>query len=142
MVNCSLTGVIPEEVDTFPSLSKFLFPKSLEHVWCVLELMTIQYCYPTETLHLSGNFFQTFIPTTFGNLASLTDLRLAMNLLSGPIPSEFGLLANLTNLELQFNFLTGTIPPEIANLSNLENLNIEGNSIDVNSTEGNSTEVG
>ena len=44
----------------------------------------------------NGPEFTAKLPAEFGNLASLTTLRLEFNDLSGPIPAEFG---NLSSLE-------------------------------------------
>lgn len=50
---------------------------------------------PPRKLYLAGNKLVGPIPSSLGNLASLSDLSLAGNELSGPIPDSFG---NLTLL--------------------------------------------
>ena len=62
------------------------------------------------------------IPSTLGNLTSLTNLWLNNNQLTGSIPSELGDLTNLTQLYLNNNQLTGTIPPKLGDLTSLDRL--------------------
>eukprot|EP00898_Chlorokybus_atmophyticus_P001715 jgi/Chlat1/2544/Chrsp175S02390 len=47
------------------------------------------------TLDLSGNTFTGPIPSTWGSLTALQDIRLVENQLSGPLPSTLSKLVNL-----------------------------------------------
>lgn len=81
-------------------------------------------------LTLSGNRGITGqIPSSIGNLTSLTTLGLYTNALSGSIPTELGNLTNLVYLYLHDNQLSGTIPSSFSNLSKLVNLYISTNNL-------------
>jgi Leucine-rich repeat (LRR) protein len=67
-----------------------------------------------EELLLSGDFSSGgTIPTEYGNIQSLINMKLSYMGFSGIIPSEFGQLTNLHTLDVESNFLSGTIPPDI-----------------------------
>jgi len=51
------------------------------------------------------------------------------NNLAGCIPTQFGLLTDLTNIKIGKNDLTGTIPSEVGMLSNVEKFKMQENSI-------------
>jgi len=81
-------------------------------------------------LSLSGNRGITgSIPSSIGNLTSLTTLGLYSDALSGSIPTELGNLINLTSLYLHDNQLSGVIPSSFSNLSKLVNLYLSANSL-------------
>ncbi|KAM3705161.1 hypothetical protein ACB098_03G059100 [Castanea mollissima] len=60
------------------------------------------------------------IPSTFGNLSTLTILNKARTQISGEIPIELGCLINLVTLQLSENQLSGEIPFSIFNFSSLK----------------------
>jgi hypothetical protein len=51
------------------------------------------------------------VPSTLGNLASLTDLSLRGNGFFGALPTTLALLTRLTSLSANMNRLTGDLPP-------------------------------
>ena len=63
------------------------------------------------------------IPSSLGNLTSLTHLNLAANSLTGTIPSSLGNLTNLTYLAIWGEF-TGSIPSSLGRLTNLTYLEL------------------
>jgi len=77
----------------------------------------------------SGNNFTGEIPSSFGNLTSLNELRLTGNSFSGVLPPSIGNLTALTILELSANNLTGEIPNEFKNLTNIRRLLLGGNNL-------------
>nr|QAS62430.1 systemin receptor SR160-like protein [Sedum alfredii] len=79
-------------------------------------------------LYLSGNSLTGSIPLSMGQLVGLEDLDVSHNMLTGSIPSSFSLLGNLSVLDMSGNFLSGSIPPSISSLSNLQILNLSSNS--------------
>lgn len=79
-------------------------------------------------LYLSNNNLTGIISPALGLLSELSVLDLSQNTLTGSISSGFESLANLTRLDLSSNFLSGPIPPGLGNLSRLEYLNLSDNS--------------
>ena len=75
-------------------------------------------------LDLSSNNLIGSIPTSIGNLTSLTTPYFHTNKLSRSIPQEIGILKSLNDLELSSNNLTNSIPPSIGNLRNLTTLQL------------------
>ncbi|RHN59959.1 putative non-specific serine/threonine protein kinase [Medicago truncatula] len=63
-----------------------------------------------EMLGLSGNKLHGTLPSSFGNLTSLTYLDLGYNSIEGGIPSSIGKLCRLKYFGLSTNNLTGTLP--------------------------------
>ena len=63
------------------------------------------------------------IPSSLGNLTSLTHLNLAANSLTGTIPSSLGNLTNLTYLAIWGEF-TGSVPSSLGSLTNLTYLEL------------------
>ncbi|XP_076929532.1 uncharacterized protein LOC143593974 [Bidens hawaiensis] len=59
------------------------------------------------------------IPSSLGNIQTLSVLSLSQNNLSGKIPQEIGGLVNLQQLDLSYNHLIGSIPQEIGKLKTL-----------------------
>ncbi|KAJ7959262.1 Receptor-like protein kinase [Quillaja saponaria] len=82
-----------------------------------------------KVLDLSVNGITGAIPSTFGNLSTLTNLSIARNKLRGMIPIQLGQLQNLRTLQLSENELSGMIPFSIYNMSSLEFLSLTKNSL-------------
>lgn len=80
-------------------------------------------------VYLSDNNLTGQIPSSFGQLLNLSVLDLARNSLAGSIPASFGSLKNLSRLDISSNFLTGSIPPGIGTLSRLQYFNVSNNSL-------------
>ncbi|KAL8116162.1 hypothetical protein AgCh_022600 [Apium graveolens] len=80
-------------------------------------------------LYLSDNNVTGSVPDSLGQLLRLSVLDLSRNGLTGVIPPSFGFLGNLTLLDMSVNYLSGTIPPAIGALSKLESLNLSSNSL-------------
>ncbi|KAM7523459.1 hypothetical protein LguiA_013361 [Lonicera macranthoides] len=83
-------------------------------------------------LSVESNKLKGTIPPSFGNLSSLTDLRLAKYMLEGSIPDSLGQLKRLKYLELSWNQLSGTTPPLIFNLSSIINISLASNQLEGN----------
>ena len=99
-----LTGKLPEELFSLPNL---------------------------ETLSITRTKFmdKAALPSSIGNLTSLTYLQLNDINLSGSLPTELGNLSNLTWLNLGINGFTGTVPPSYSGLVNLENFELTYNKL-------------
>jgi len=69
------------------------------------------------------------IPSTLGNLTTLTDLQLNGNQLSDSIPSSLGNIPNLHYIYLDSNKLSGTIPAAFSNLSQVYELYLNSNQL-------------
>lgn len=104
MYDYPLTGKLPEELFSLPNL---------------------------ETLSITRTKFmdKAALPSSIGNLTSLTYLQLNDINLSGSLPAELGNLSNLTRLNLGLNGLTGTVPSSYSGLVNLENFDLTYNKL-------------
>ncbi|KAL4273963.1 hypothetical protein GQ457_13G004660 [Hibiscus cannabinus] len=69
------------------------------------------------------------IPSEFGNLSSLIDIRLNGNKLTGSIPASIGGLEKLQRLSLVENKLEGSIPSELCHLDKLAFLFLTSNKL-------------
>lgn len=83
LANGGLTGVIPAQLGSLPSLT---------------------------TLYLHRNQLTGAIPSELGGLSNLQGLYIQRNQLTGEIPAQLGDLSNLTRLYLINNGFTGCIP--------------------------------
>ena len=70
-------------------------------------------------LALQRGFIKGTIPSTLGNLKSLTDLDLNFNNITGSIPENLYNAKTLEQLDLNDNALTGTVSSKIGDLKNL-----------------------
>ena len=82
-----------------------------------------------DTLQLSSNNLNGFIPRELSSLDQLQYLNLADNQLSGSIPPEMSNLIQLLRLDLSSNQLSGSIPSELRNLSELIKLTLDSNQL-------------
>ena len=81
-----------------------------------------------QLLDLSQNIFYGNIPSSLGNLTSLTILNLGWNNLQGSIPLSLSQCQNLIRLYLNNNNLSGTITSEVITPSfSLNTLNLAAN---------------
>lgn len=80
-------------------------------------------------LSLSSNQLTGSIPSSIGNLTSLTSLHLPQNQLTGSIPPEIWNMTNLTVLNLGTNQLSGSIPSTIGNLTSLDEMYLDNNQL-------------
>ena len=80
-------------------------------------------------LHLEGNALSGTIPSSIGDLTQLSDLWLGSNKLVGLIPSSIGNLLALQVLSLSRNCLIGAIPSSISNLRSLRVLWLNSNKL-------------
>ena len=70
-------------------------------------------------LELEARKISGSIPTSFGNMTHLTEIRLGDNKFHGHIPHEFGRLLQLRHLNLSFNNFSGEIPANISHCREL-----------------------
>ncbi|KAF2315660.1 hypothetical protein GH714_040182 [Hevea brasiliensis] len=81
-------------------------------------LMSLRHLESLETLDLSMNAFDGFIPSWIGeNLSSLKILSLHSNKFEGEIPLQLCFLASLHILNLANNMMIGTIPTCFGNFT-------------------------
>ncbi|XP_050231095.1 putative receptor-like protein kinase At3g47110 [Mercurialis annua] len=81
-------------------------------------------------LAFDGNFFPGIIPDSVGNLSKdLSKLYMGQNMISGGIPTSIGNLNSLTLLNISYNSLNGSIPNEIGELKNLQMLSLARNQL-------------
>ena len=81
------------------------------------------------SLDLSRNSLSKSLPTSLGDLSALVRLVLSQDSLTGSVPPELGQLSQLTYLNLAYNELTGPVASELGQLSHLVSLNVSHNSL-------------
>lgn len=69
------------------------------------------------------------IPTSIGDMTTLTLLDLSSNNIHSTIPTSIGLLSNLNSFKIFSNSLSGTIPRSLLNVRNLLVLILDRNSL-------------
>ncbi|XP_057796847.1 probable LRR receptor-like serine/threonine-protein kinase At3g47570 [Salvia miltiorrhiza] len=82
-----------------------------------------------NTLDLSSNSLNGFLPQEMSNLGAAIYINLSMNQLSGSIPSTIGKLQNLIYLSLASNRLEGYIPVSVGSMTNLGTLDLSYNKL-------------
>ncbi|CAK8538295.1 unnamed protein product [Lathyrus sativus] len=80
-------------------------------------------------LNLGFNNLVGTIPSSLGNISSLSDLSLSSNHLAGNIPHALGKLSGLKMLTLDLNNLSGEIPHSLYNLSNIQSFILVDNKL-------------
>ena len=80
-------------------------------------------------IRLGNNNLVGNLPTSMGNLTSLTRLYLYNNQLSGALPPEMGNLSNLAVIQLYGNQLSGSIPTTFGDLVSLIHLHLGANQL-------------
>ena len=107
--------------------------------WCFLKGIRCGFGVNNQSvteIHLTGNTSYNplkntsrgSLPSGFGFLGNLENLKLADFQLDGSIPTSIGSMQYLTYLDLTGNYLTGTIP-NIGTMSGLVYLHIRANSL-------------
>lgn len=72
-----------------------------------------------KVLNLEARNLTGSIPSSWGNLTYLTEIRLGDNYFCGQIPKEFGRFLRLHHLNLSFNNFSGEIPTNISHCTEL-----------------------
>ncbi|XP_042005719.1 receptor-like protein kinase [Salvia splendens] len=72
------------------------------------------------------------IPSSIGNLRSLTELYLNSNRLSGQLPASISQLANLLIFSVSYNLIEGPLPHQRTALANLQTLELSFNQLNLN----------
>jgi len=80
-------------------------------------------------LNLSSNQINGSIPLSIGDMTSLRSIYLGKNELSGSIPATIGNLKNLIFMHLSFNQLSGSLPSSLGDITNLLTLSLEKNQL-------------
>ncbi|KAJ0083026.1 hypothetical protein Patl1_10419 [Pistacia atlantica] len=120
---CSLSGVLPPELNQLPNISKVNFAYNYLNGSIPVEWASMQLTF----ISLNGNRLSGNIPSHLGNIISLTYLSIQANQFSGTVPTQLGKLVNLETLRLSSNRLTGNLPTEFAELKNLTDFRINDN---------------
>ncbi|PON74282.1 Leucine-rich repeat domain containing protein, partial [Parasponia andersonii] len=112
MTFCELQGKIPLGLSDLPNLrtlrlrSNWLLTSSTSQLfrgrWEKVQILDLGY-----------SRIQGKLPTSIGNMTSLTYLDLSRNDIQGGIPRSIAKLCNLKHLDLSFNNLTGTLPESL-----------------------------
>jgi Leucine-rich repeat (LRR) protein len=82
-----------------------------------------------QILDLSKNIISGSIPSSLGNVSSLTEILLDTNILSGSVPETLSLIENLSVLSLGENNLSGHVSAKFCNISSLIHLDLSYNKL-------------
>ncbi|MED6144754.1 hypothetical protein PIB30_018427 [Stylosanthes scabra] len=124
--NCELYGEFPIGIFHLPNLT-------------VLDLGSNQYLRgimpeflsrKLVVINLASTSFYGTLPTSIGNLTSLSLFNIESCSFNGTIPSSLGNLTQLVGLKLTQNSFYGEIPSSLFELKNLEDLSLSGNFIE------------
>eukprot|EP01041_Mallomonas_annulata_P002413 gene2413-4683_t len=77
------------------------------------------------SLVIAFNVLQNTLPTSIGQLQHMVELNLGFNGFTGTIPTSIGFLSQLTSMSLQYNTFNGTIPSAIGFLRALTGLYLD-----------------
>ncbi|KAJ4829099.1 hypothetical protein Tsubulata_042156 [Turnera subulata] len=110
--SCGLYGRIPLGLSELPNL---------QHLSLAMNRNLSASCYQLfqgswrkiQVVDLATNKLHGKLPSSIGNMSSLTKFDLSGNSIRGGIPSSIGKLCNLQNFDLSGNNLTGTLPEVI-----------------------------
>lgn len=98
------------------------------HVWQRLLCEYIDYNISTiKRLYLIDFNLTGSIPSSIGNLQSLTHLSMSKNKLGNTLPSEIGLISKLDTLLVDFNQFEGSIPSALSLCKKLRDLDLDNN---------------
>ncbi|WCJ27276.1 Leucine-rich repeat transmembrane protein kinase [Euphorbia peplus] len=119
----NLAGVLPRAIVKLPYLKKLDLSRNylsgpIPSEWNATKL---------EFLVIAINRLTGQIPSSLGNITTLTALSIENNLFSGTLPPEIGNLVNMEILILSANNLTGNLPQSLSNLTKLTQLRISSN---------------
>lgn len=83
-------------------------------------------CFSLGRIDLSENFFTGAVPSEFGLLRRLDDLRLNRNFLES-LPDEIFTLDDVGSFDVSANTISGTLPSHIAQMKDTTWLSLYGN---------------
>ncbi|XP_006653291.1 receptor-like protein 7 [Oryza brachyantha] len=125
--NTNFSGPVPSSVSNLKSLRRLGVAAAggfpQELPSSIGELRSL------TSLQLSGSGIVGEMPSWVANLTSLESLQLSNCGLSGQVPSFIGNLKNLRTLKLYACNFSGQVPPHLFNLTNLEVINFHSNSL-------------
>ncbi|GJV15403.1 RNA-directed DNA polymerase, eukaryota [Tanacetum coccineum] len=122
-----LRGPIPPEFGKLSCLTR-LSPAG-NNLFGTLPYVIFRSLKSLREINLNGNKFSGQIPSSIGNMISVTLLSFTENNFSGIIPETVGKLKNIEYLYLSNNNISGLIPESIGLLSKLERLELNQNKL-------------
>ncbi|XP_027172418.1 receptor kinase-like protein Xa21 isoform X2 [Coffea eugenioides] len=128
----SFTGPIPNTLGDlrflkrlFVGINNFTRESSTPELRFITSLTN---CRDLETMELSLNQFNGFLPTSIGNLSkTLTSFNAFGSKIKGTIPGEIGNISSLESINMDSNEFTGSIPSTIGKLTRLDRIYLEHN---------------
>ncbi|KAF7824589.1 receptor-like protein EIX2 [Senna tora] len=109
MSHCGLDGRIPLGLGELPNLVSLDLSSNHNLSASCSQLFRGRWK-KIQMLDLSGNKLHGKLPSSLGNMTSLTHLDLWYNAVEGGIPSSIGKLCNLTYFDLGGNKIIGSLP--------------------------------
>jgi len=118
--NCGLYGRIPLGFSELPSL-QYLSLAMNDNLSASCSQLFQGSWKKIEVLSLAANKLHGKLPSSIGNMSSLTNFDLFSNSVEGGIPSSIGKLCNLKIFDLSGNNLTGSLPEVLERTSCVSN---------------------
>ena len=115
----SLTGTIPTELALLDKLADIYLQGDGNTQSLTGALPTelgLLHATMNAKLNLGYNSFEGTVPTQYGRLSKLRELKIVGNSLTGTLPTEIGGLIKLETLTCQNNKLSGTLPPAMQDM--------------------------
>ncbi|PON89515.1 LRR domain containing protein [Trema orientale] len=119
--DCNLQGEFPSTIFQLPTIQVIDLTRNGDLTGFLPEFHSSS---NLKSLILYSTSFSGTLPSSIGNLKSLSILNLGFCNFVGNMPSSIGNLSQLTSLDVQFNNLTGQLPPTLGNLSQLTDLSL------------------
>lgn len=116
---CSLTGNFPQEIFHLPNLQELVLPYNPNLFGTFPEF---NFNSSLVKIWIEKSSFHGGIPSSIGNLKSLSFLKLGDSNFSGILPVTLGNLTRLQELDLHLNDFTGRIPSSLERLTELSRL--------------------
>ncbi|XP_021660113.2 probable LRR receptor-like serine/threonine-protein kinase At3g47570 [Hevea brasiliensis] len=126
--NNSFSGLIPNTLGNLRMLQRLDI--TFNNLTADLSFFSsLTSCSYLDTLSLSFNPLNVFLPISIGNMSSIQYFMAGLCNIKGIIPVQIGNLSTMVQMELSLNELIGSIPSTLGGLKQLQGLSLSGNQL-------------